>query len=76
MAESVSSILAEDVVSMGQVKCGKQNLFIPKRSSTFVKAKVHTRVMGNRRPLNFSPCVDCSWDEGLEVQETLLTVKQ
>ena len=76
MAESVSSILAEDMVSMGQVKSGKQNLFIPKRSSTFVKAKVHARVIGNRQPVNFTPCVDSTWDEGLEVLETLLTVKQ
>ena len=76
LAESVASVLAEEEECVGQVKVGKQNIFIPRGTSKMVKTKVHTRVLGTPQPVIFSPDIEQQWDDGLEISETLLTVKQ
>ena len=69
-AGTVATILLNDQETIGSVKTGKQNIIVPKNSSTFVKCLVHSGVMDHKQqPANFVPNVENQWEEGLELKE-------
>lgn len=76
-AETVATILLNDQEIIGSVKTGKQNIIVPKNSTTFVKCLVHSGVIDHKpQPANFVPSAGNQWEEGLELKEALLMVSK
>ena len=58
------------------IKTGKRDIIIPKDSSFDISCRANTGYLEQNTPVIFEPHEDCQWPSGLELKESVLSLKQ
>ena len=72
----VSFIQTSNSGELCYIKTGKRDIIIPKDSSFDISCRANTGYLEQNTPVIFEPHEDCQWPSGLELKESVLSLKQ
>lgn len=72
----VNFIQSTNQTELCSIKTKNQDLVVPKRQSATIKCRANTGPIEKRTPVLFEPDETCPWPSGLELSETLFSVKK